>query len=77
MGLKQIIKKLIGRNKALLAWDEKNERIKSVYVFDSGMCAVFDYQGEQIAPLQGVWEKKKQAILARIDSDTKIRNSLD
>ena len=37
--------------------------IKTVIKTESGMCMVFDVQGEQIAEYQGPWEEIKEEIL--------------
>jgi hypothetical protein len=39
----------------------------NVYVFDNGMVACFDKNGQQIPELQGRWDEKKGAITSSSD----------
>jgi hypothetical protein len=38
--------------------------ICDVYIFQNGMCAVFDEHGEQMESYQGLWTERRDKILA-------------
>lgn len=55
-------------------WDiDEKAKIKHVYVFENGMCAVFDYKGQQVSELQGEWKEVFRKVLDACDENTIIR----
>jgi hypothetical protein len=44
-------------------------RITNVYVFENGMCMVFDQNGKQMPEYQGEWVKVKDDILKVFDKE--------
>ncbi len=47
---------------------KNNKAIKRIYIFDNGMCAVFDEDEKQMPELQGVYEEKKSLIRLHLES---------
>jgi hypothetical protein len=50
----------------------KKRKIAAVYVFDNGLCAVFDGFGQQMEEYQGVWEEEREKIMEDKPKEVKI-----